>query len=849
MCAFVSMNVDINSAGKAVSTISPSLKDGFLIWLSNGNARKFSPIECVLCLNKISEYALHEKICSISIFEITQQKYFQSVYNKLLDNKLLRITEKKTYDMFIFVGRLYLEFLKGKPCAKKPDLVHVSTLDSIEKDSNKSIIQINPNDIVAWLVTQPNTKGKLYLENVARSYIYALHSSPSKLILTHENRDVFSCHTVEELDIIQNEFRNAPNFKKINRLTSGSLSAGLTVFRRYLEHFSIRSKDIDNTSFGSNRQHTKLGKIQVSSLPNLMSTEYLCSLKVEFRNYLKQQYPEFSESTVDMHTSDAYFLNNNATGISIAEALVNEESLFIAREKIRDYLRNVCNVKNPEIGANDYLRALWKFKGFLMMIQNSGAKFNRVQLDVTLIGEINRILSTHFSNGFRLNSSIELSRFRSFYTNDFGDEKLLSDEDLSIYIKASGTTFDNKVYYVSLETKNEVNRLAENYFAEGAKAIFYTEFYIKNESWLFNRSIISADMIVCILKEAFPDLSFTQTYFGYTNASVSSVLESEILRIWGDNLLHTYEQIANQLQYIPLERIKFALSQNSDFIWNSIETFSHINQIEITEEERAAICDVALKKCNASGYVSITNLPIESVEEQNFGLSISAIHTAIFRICLSENFDKKGKIITRKGDIFDAFLIMKEYCSTIDKCSLDDLFNVEKELTGEVYRWIPMEAANSTLIRIDKDTYISERYVRFDSELIDEIIGLIVYKDFLPLKAFTTFGAFPDCGQTWNLFLLESYCRRFSQKFRFDTTTVNSRNAGAVIQKECGLSYTEIMTYAVVNADVPLNDISVGSFLYDKGYTGRSSTAKVKEIIEKAKSLKEGGVDDVLVYI
>jgi hypothetical protein len=193
----------------------------------------------------------------------------------------------------------------------------------------------------------------------------------------------------------------------------------------------------------------------------------------------------------------------------------------------------------------------------------------------------------------------------------------------------------------------------------------------------------------------------------------------------------------------------------------------------------------------------------------------------------------------RKGEVIDALTIMKEYCRTIDKCSLDDLLTYEKELTGKVYPLIPMEAGNSVLVRIDKNSYVADKYVYFDVEVIDEAIGRLVKEDYLALKSFTTFGTFPDCGQTWNLFLLESYCRRFSQKFRFDTIFVNSRNVGAVIRKSCYMDYMEIMADAVANSGVSLQDAAVGMFLYKSGYTGRRITAKVNEIINKAKNIRE----------
>lgn len=467
------------------------------------------------------------------------------------------------------------------------------------------------------------------------------------------------------------------------------------------------------------------------------------------------------------------------------------------------------------------------------------SELHKLMLNPVIIEQLTDVLSARFANGFRLNSLIEMARFRSFVENDVEKKLTLSDEELKSYITACGMTFDGKVYAVSVLAKERIKRLSEDYFSDGAQAIFFAEFYAKNESWLFEASVVSEDMLIDILRKLFPKLSFTQTYFGYTNASIFAVLEGEILRVWGDDVLRTYDQLAERLRYIPLERIRYTLGQNGDFIWNSVETFSHVSRIEITDEERQVIREAALRECNSRGYASIADMPFGEIEGRNFGLSFTAVHNAVYRICLSDKFDIRGKIVTRKGDTLDALTIMKNYCRTIEKCSLEDLLNYEKELTGEVHRWIPMEAGNTVLVRIDKNNYVADKFVQFDTDAVDDAIELFVDGDYLPLISFTTFGAFPYCGQAWNLFLLESFCRRFSRKFRFDTPSVNSRNAGAVIRKNCGMDYTEIMTEAVANADIPLKDNLVGKFLYESGFTGRSTTAKVKEIIDKAKAIRE----------
>ncbi len=247
-------------------------------------------------------------------------------------------------------------------------------------------------------------------------------------------------------------------------------------------------------------------------------------------------------------------------------------------------------------------------------------------LDPEVIEKLTDVLSTHFANGYRLNSPIELARFRSFAAEDFGEEIELPHEELKRYISACGTTYDGKVYAVSAETKERIKELVDEYFSDGAQAIFFAEFYAKNENWLFEASVVSEDMLIDILRRLFPKLSFTQTYFGYTDASVFAALEGEILRVWGDDVLLTYGQLAERLRYIPLERIKSLLGQNGDFIWSSVETFSHVSRIEITDEERQVIREAAVQECNARGYASITDLPFGEIEERNYEVSITAVH-------------------------------------------------------------------------------------------------------------------------------------------------------------------------------------------------------------------------------
>lgn len=589
------------------------------------------------------------------------------------------------------------------------------TLYNFEQSSS----MVNPEDVIAWLVTQLNAYGTLYLENVARQYMRSLRSAPSRLSsFTLASRDVFACRTVAELNMLWDAFKATPNYKQVNSQTSGSFSAGLACLSRYLEHITKISDDNNNT-----------------------------------------QVAKFA---------------------SVVEA---------------------CSPQN-EI--------------------------------------IKQILLKYFSNGFRHNSPIELSRFRRFVVEDFGDVLTLNDEELSKISISCGILFNEKVFvigtYTEYKIKNEINSAA----TAGAEVIFYNSFYNYHKEWLLNENVISEIMLKNILTTLYPQYAHNLSYISLkmSKDNILAKIRREVLRIWSDDIVLSYEQLSERLPYIPDEKIKLALAQSDDFVWSARGVYTYTSKVDISDDERATIADHVATACHRDGHASLSDIPFDEIARRNPELSLTAIHNATFAIVLASNYDRKGKIIARKGDVLDALSIMKQHCRSLEKCSLQDLLDFERELTGEAHRWISMEAGYAIMVRADKNIYLAEKYVRFNVAEIDNALELFVIGDYMPLKSFITFVTFPDCGQMWNLFLLESYCRRFSERFRFASLSVNSRNAGTIVRRDCSLSYIETMADAVASSNVVLEKPIIEDYLYNNGYIGRRSYAKTAELISYAKTLR-----------
>lgn len=139
------------------SSTPASMRDAFSEWLSDGNIKKISPQVTIACLDKISEYVKSKKI-SCSIWEISRLSIFKPVYQKVMDAKLLRIMDRKTYKTFTVAGQLYMKFLKEKPWKEitREETESLSSQYVEEKHKSFSLSPLKNKDNDATISTQSN---------------------------------------------------------------------------------------------------------------------------------------------------------------------------------------------------------------------------------------------------------------------------------------------------------------------------------------------------------------------------------------------------------------------------------------------------------------------------------------------------------------------------------------------------------------------------------------------------------------------------------------------------------------------------------------------------------------------
>lgn len=590
------------SAMGSASSSTVMVKESFLVWLSDGHAKKYSPVIYLSSIDKVSSYLIRRKISLVDLWQLTNLELFKSVYNKAINDKLFKATDKKTYTVFVQVGQAFLRFLKSKP--------------AFTKASNQGL--------------KENT--------------YVLPDS--------------------------NEYVNVVPTKN------------------------------DFTSM--------------------------------------------------------------ATGI----------------------------------------------------------------------------LSSRFANGLRIDSTIELDRFRFFAHDDCAYDIKMVDSDLRFLLFSCGVAFKGKLYAISETAKTNLAEAIAAVFLDGTKIIFFETFYEKNEAWLFDEHIVSADILTVILKTTCPAYFYKRSSF----TMISDVtLESAVEDCFKRATLLSYDQIADLLPYVPIEKIKLVLAQDADFIWNTRGVYTHISKVLIPQTDQADIRVIVDKEILAHTYLPASQLPMENIASLNPELSETALRSAVFQMCLADRYDLNGNVITCEGAPVDASILMEQYCLERDSCTLDELLAYEKEICGAIHRWIPMNTAYKTMVRTEENLFVAENSVNFDIDEIDIAIERFCDGDYTPLRALTALMIFPYCGYPWTLFLLESFCRRFSRKFRFEVLAVNSRCAGAIVRQSCPMNYRQIMTDAVAKSGVELTEQKVLDYLCTNGYLGRRSLSNIDEFIINSKMIQEGG--------
>ena len=455
--------------------------------------------------------------------------------------------------------------------------------------------------------------------------------------------------------------------------------------------------------------------------------------------------------------------------------------------------------------------------------------------------DISKLLEEHYVYGFRVGSPIEIMRFRNYAENDnvtIPD----SDEELEREINAAGTLIDGKIFVFGKAFLTELLNRLNVIFSNGIGAIFLEPFMEKNSEWLENNYITNTELLREILLRNYQKFYYGQNMITQGERKTEQeAIVSEIHRVSGGSNVIWFSDLCDQLEYIPADKIAWSLSASDDFVWISEGKYFVMKFFLIDDNEATEICNYVASECADNGYASISDLPFGEIPEKNYELSVTALHSAVFIAVLKGHYNLNGKILTYEENSMDLCSLLKKYCGDRTECTVTEVMEKAVELTGGANRQNSFVALYDVMVRVEKNLFISESQVRFDIDQIDGILQNIIGNRFAPIKAVTTFALFPACGMNWNHYLLESFCYRFSKKYRLCVLNYNDKNVGIIVFRTLSLYYNDMLCEAAAKADIKLTLEDVGKYFVESGLTAKKKFASLPDIVKKAIKMREEG--------
>ena len=464
---------------------------------------------------------------------------------------------------------------------------------------------------------------------------------------------------------------------------------------------------------------------------------------------------------------------------------------------------------------------------------------NQITAPAEANSEIVAVLKQHYEYGFKYDSIRELMRFRQF-ADEMGITLPEEDEALKASILSSGTVIDDKVYCKSDDMLQELQRIVDDILSSGAVVIYYESLFENKQEWMESHVITSPDMLKEYLQYNISGCSFSKKFMVKgSRCSEKDAVTDELKRIWGAHPVESVYRLSDRLPYIPIGNIWRVISGNDLFVLASEGEYLFIDRFRITKDEEEDILDFVDEICKENGFASLCDVPLGSIEEENYELTQTAIYNAIYKKVLSGKYHLNGKILTKEKSELDAVMLLKQYIKDKDECTFDEVADKVVELTGGINRQYAFQALYDDMVRVDKNRFVANRLVNFSIDEIDTVLAGFVTDNFCAIRDVTTFAMFPLCGQNWNHYLLESFCYKYSRKYSLHVIHFNDKNAGIIAEKDFNKKYNEMLVIALARTDVELSPEVIGQYLFNTGYMAKSKYAKLGEIAQRASELRK----------
>lgn len=469
----------------------------------------------------------------------------------------------------------------------------------------------------------------------------------------------------------------------------------------------------------------------------------------------------------------------------------------------------------------------------------------RIDNDPVLI-RYKELLDKFFPKGFRMESSLDMKKLRKFYQEQYITE--LSDEDSLVCrdIGSISILYDGKAYLpdsmLSSEKKEKLLGYIKDKFSSGCDAIYYGALFSEFEEDFRGERIYTPEMLKAYLSYINQEKFVLQRSYLAKDYTVQMNPEDEIreyLKKAGGPV--EVNRLSEDLSYIPEQKIKVALSTNSDFIWNATGEYFYEGCIHFSNSELEWISQFIEDGIEDRDFITGNEL-VDAVDahfpdiKEMYQQVTPVGMRNVIGYKLKDRFSFNGNIISKHGEDLSMAEVYAKYCQKHSWFTLDELNVLKQELGSTIY----FDEIYANSLRISQDEFVSADMAQFDVEATDEAIGRICTGQYMSLQEVCDFGTFPYAGYPWNEYLLEHFVANYSQKFKlFHIGYRANVCSGAIVKQASSFrDFNDLLIDVLANSNITLDEDSALEYLRQQGYIARRRYSDIGRILTEAKVVR-----------
>lgn len=442
-----------------------------------------------------------------------------------------------------------------------------------------------------------------------------------------------------------------------------------------------------------------------------------------------------------------------------------------------------------------------------------------------------RILS-EFHNGFRPDSPIDQNRFQRSWRERYGTAlSREADSQIRPVCQAYCANLNGTFYAITEAMKDAVKNAIELELNKGVRIFFFSEFYDRNASIFLAKGIVNTDLLREIVVREFPGFKCEKLMFR-SEESVS--VEAELDHVMSKLEIASAETLKANFPLIPHHLIEKILSKNPQkYVRNKRDEYAYLPHLSFDDADIANALHLIEADLEVNGFSTIRKFDVTRTLALNTGISKTALQTGLFDKFFSDRYMRTHSIVTAKGDPLNAAKIFAHFCFSHKFFTLDELNQLETEVTG-LHNNHALAVALNACVRLDRNHFSPLDYVRFDAEAADLALDITLGGQAATLLSIRDFSFLPQLENTaWNHYLLESFVRHFSRNWHVATPAPNSARIGILYpQAESDRNYTDFAVEILRRSDVK-NQEDVEKVCLSLGIFARLGKSKSEELARR----------------